>query len=88
MINLSVNKPDATKIYERGVGCYGIIINNLNEVVLVKSNNQYFLPGGGIEKSESLIDCLERECFEEMGTKITDIKEFASVNYFFYSTRF
>ena len=34
----------------------------------IKTNEEYYVfPGGGIEKGESLIECVEREVFEEVG---------------------
>lgn len=37
-------------------------------VVICKHKDHYFLPGGHVESGESLIDALEREFVEELGT--------------------
>jgi 8-oxo-dGTP pyrophosphatase MutT (NUDIX family) len=51
------------------------VINGLifegNKVLVVKKKETYILPGGKIEKNESIESCLKREFFEELnGTKI------------------
>lgn len=56
----------------------GIILNN-NSIYLIhriKPDREYYtFPGGGIEKNESLNDALNREIMEELGIKVTIIKE-------------
>jgi len=39
-----------------------------------KQNPTWSIPGGGIEKDETLLEGIERECEEEMGFKNPDIK--------------
>lgn len=53
-----------------------VLFNNKNEIALIgnKVNDFLLLPGGGIEKNESLIDGIKRECQEETGCEI-DIQE-------------
>ncbi|MFA6256868.1 MAG: NUDIX domain-containing protein [Candidatus Paceibacterota bacterium] len=59
----------------------GIIFDDSNNVALLYSikKDYYTLPGGGIEEGESVIQALHREMIEEIGCKITDIKEVGSV---------
>lgn len=38
-----------------------------NQVGVVKTKKGYFFIGGGLENGESHMDCLERECIEEVG---------------------
>ncbi|OGE35220.1 hypothetical protein A3C32_02750 [Candidatus Daviesbacteria bacterium RIFCSPHIGHO2_02_FULL_41_14] len=38
-------------------------------------NEEYELPGGGVDEGESITDALARECLEEVGCKIKDVKE-------------
>ncbi|MBX9976316.1 NUDIX hydrolase [Cytobacillus firmus] len=63
--------------YKIRKGAYAVIFNSENEKVLTVQNQSghYFLPGGGIEKGESEIECLKREVLEETGYEIS--------NYFF-----
>lgn len=51
---------------------YGVLINDNQEVLMIKHKNKYCLPGGGVEISERISDALEREIFEETGLKIVD----------------
>lgn len=38
-----------------------------NQVGVVQTPKGYFFPGGGLEGGESHLDCLKRECIEEVG---------------------
>lgn len=65
-------------------GAYGVVFNEVGQVAVIKNPFGYFLPGGGIEKGESLKQCLVREFKEETGYDIS-IKQFigkASKYYF------
>ena len=48
---------------------YGVLIEN-NKVLLSGQWDGYDFPGGGIEINETVSEALEREFFEETGTKI------------------
>lgn len=54
------------------IGVRAIIINDKNQVLLVKHTyaNSWFLPGGGVDKKEHLLDALAREMKEELGLEI------------------
>lgn len=57
------------------VGCYGIVFNSKNQVLLIKKSRGAYkgkldLPGGGIEYGESAEETLKREFEEEVGLKI------------------
>ena len=47
-------------------GAYLIPCRN-NQVGVVQTQKGYFFLGGGIENGESHLDCIERECIEEVG---------------------
>lgn len=49
---------------------YGVLINDNQEVLMIKHRDKYCLPGGGVEISERISDALAREIFEETGLKI------------------
>ena len=62
-------------IKSKHVGCYGIVFNNENQVLLIKKargayKNKLDLPGGGIEYGESAEETLKREFEEEVVVKI------------------
>lgn len=59
------------------VGCYGVVYNNKNQVLLIKKSRGAYkgkldLPDGGIDYGESASDTLKREFDEEVGLKIKD----------------
>ncbi|MDF2036148.1 NUDIX domain-containing protein [Cytobacillus oceanisediminis] len=60
--------------YKIRKGAYAVIFNSENEKVLTvqTQSGHYFLPGGGIEKGESEIECLKREVLEETGYEISN----------------
>lgn len=70
-------------------GVYGIIFNEYkNLIALIETDDgRYFLPGGGLEGSESHAECLVREGIEEMG-KILEIGEsIGKAQRYFYSQK-
>lgn len=68
-------------------GVYAVIINRESEdVAAVKTSTGHFLPGGGIEGTESHEECLKRECLEEIGCEIDIGKSIGRAKRYFYST--
>lgn len=55
------------------IGCYGIILNMDNEILLIKNKNRkgWLFPGGGLEIEESFEECVQREVLEEVGFKVS-----------------
>ena len=53
---------------------YGIILNEEGEVLLSTESRKGLrftkFPGGGLQWGEGLIDCLQREMVEELGTQM------------------
>lgn len=47
-------------------GVYLIPCHN-NQVGVVRTSKGYFFLGGGLENEESHLDCMKRECIEEVG---------------------
>lgn len=73
------------------VGCYGIVINDKNETLLIKKAGGAYkgkldLPGGGIEYGESPEETLKREFIEEVGVGIEEFNLFTvKTNYQIWS---
>ncbi len=62
------------------IACCGIIENN-KKILITKRKvspfkDKYVLPGGKLDKGETLTKCLRREIFEEVGLKIIEEKFF------------
>lgn len=68
-------------------GAYAIVFNQeKNKIAVIQTGDQlYFLPGGGLESSETHEECLLREAIEEMGMRIKPLKYIGSARRYFYS---
>lgn len=68
------------------VRVYGVYITPTNEVLLSDEfiAGQMFtkFPGGGLELGEGLKACLERECLEELNTKVQVTDHIYTTDYF------
>ena len=63
---------------EKRISCRAIVFqkNNLLAMYRNKNGNEYYtLPGGGMERNESEIECVKRECLEEFGIVVEPIKK-------------
>lgn len=69
-------------------GVYAIIFNEQNDkIAVIRTNDgKYFLPGGGIENSETHEECLKREAIEEMGACVEVSRFIGRAQRYFYST--
>ncbi len=58
--------------HDFAIGCYAFIVNKQGELLLMQHCDRkvWMLPGGGLNAHESLVECVKREAFEEMGLKI------------------
>lgn len=68
-----------TEKYHHAFGCYGIV-GNSDELVVIKKLggpyiNRYDLPGGSLEDGEGLDKALTREVEEETNLKVTSFKQ-------------
>lgn len=61
-------KIKAVKYYDR-VGSYLISVQN-NMLAVVRTSKGYFLLGGGLDNNENHIECIKRECLEEIGYEV------------------
>jgi ADP-ribose pyrophosphatase YjhB (NUDIX family) len=70
------------------VGCDVFVLNDKNEVLLIKRRDNGFwaTPGGCHDLGETRKQCAERECFEESGykVKVTDLLGVYSSNCYEY----
>lgn len=72
MHTITVGQKQPNTKYDFVENCFGIIEQN-NQLLLVKQKGQHSFIGGRIEKGESQEQCLKREFLEESGLTITKI---------------
>jgi len=74
------------EIKKFNIRVYGIAINGHQEILLTDEfrlgMQMTKFPGGGLEFGEGTIDCLHRECMEELGKEIEIIRHFYTTDYF------
>ena len=65
---------------------YGLLLND-TPTVLVTDEYRFGMemtkfPGGGLQFGEGSMDCLKRECLEELGQEIEVVRHFYTTDYF------
>jgi len=74
------------KIEKFNLRVYGIAINEKSEILLTDEFRLGMLmtkfPGGGLEFGEGTLECLHRECMEELGEEIEIIRHFYTTDFF------
>ena len=65
-------------------GAYAFIIKD-SHILLINIDGRLYLPGGGIEKNETLIDGLKREILEETGHEIIILDQIVEASQYHYS---
>ena len=78
-----IELPANEKVHWR-VAAYPLVRSSDDKILLVtiqENSKFYILPGGEVELHESLIEGLQRECYEETGYKVEIIKRLQDVVY-------
>ena len=71
------------------IGCRGIVIQDEKLLVSREEISDYWmLPGGGLEKDETLTECCAREVLEETGYLVEPIEEFLVMNEYYGEYRY
>ena len=65
-------------------GAYAFIVKD-HQILLVDIDGRIYLPGGGLEKNETLKEGLKRELLEETGYEIIIHEQVAEANQYLYS---
>lgn len=72
--------------FQFNIRVYGIFINAKKEVLIADEKrfgiNFTKFPGGGLEFGEGTIECLKRECKEELGLEIEVLEHFYTTDFF------
>ena len=81
--DLGFDIPDPLVYEERGAA-RAIVFDKERKIALLRVAKRYYhkLPGGGIEKGESVEDALRRELLEEIGCSITNVRELGTIEEF------
>lgn len=66
-------------------GAYAIIQNKSNAIALVKTQQGFLLPGGGVEHDEDVENALRREIMEEIGYQSRILEEICTAVQYLYS---
>lgn len=71
------------------IGCRGIVLQEGKLLVSREEISDYWmLPGGGLEKNETLAACCAREVLEETGYLVEPIEEFLVMNEYYEEYRY
>ncbi len=81
-------RPDDEPVNWR-ISVYGIAVNDRDEVLAVRAHatGLWELPGGGVEISEKIEDCLRREVHEESGYEVSAVIDQPKVRQEFFYRR-
>ena len=58
--------------YKLTIGCNGAIFKNKSVLLILRNDyDVWSMPGGGLERGETLKECVRREVFEETGYEVS-----------------
>ncbi len=80
--DLYPDQPIVNPIYDRHLLATRVILRDqqgLIGLLFLARDGFYKLVGGGCEPGEILLDCLKRECLEEAGCQIANVKELGMI---------
>ncbi|MGN4422356.1 NUDIX hydrolase [Bacillus cereus group sp. MYBK30-1] len=88
MSKLTFGYKKPTEQYVLRPSCYAVIFNNTcSKVAIIKKGDRYFLPGGGMEGTETKEACLHRELLEELGWTIEINHYIGNAARYFYAEK-
>ncbi|MGH0964743.1 NUDIX hydrolase [Bacillus cereus] len=74
--------------YELRPSCYAIIFqSSSSKIAVIQKGERYFLPGGGMEGTETKDECLHRELLEELGWAIEINQYIGNAMRYFYAEK-
>lgn len=88
MSKLTFGYKKPTEQYVLRLSCYAVIFNNTcSKVAIIKKGDRFFLPGGGMEGTETKEACLHRELLEELGWGIEIDHYIGNAARYFYAEK-
>ncbi|AKR10028.1 DNA mismatch repair protein MutT [Bacillus thuringiensis] len=85
-LTFGLKKP--TVHYELRPSCYAIIFqSSSSKIVIIQKGDRYFLPGGGMEGTETKDECLHHELLEELGWAIEIDQYIGNAMRYFYAEK-
>ena len=85
-LTFGLKKP--TVHYELRPSCYAIIFqSSSSKIAVIQKGERYFLPGGGMEGTETKDECLHRELLEELGWAIEINQYIGNAMRYFYAEK-
>jgi 8-oxo-dGTP diphosphatase len=83
---LTFGYKEPTVQYVLRPSCYAVIFNKTcSKIAIIEKGEHYFLPGGGMEGTETKEACLQRELLEELGWAIEINQYIGNAARYFYA---
>jgi 8-oxo-dGTP diphosphatase len=71
---MKIENIDMKRAHE--ISVKGLAQNDEGKILVIRdSKNRWELPGGGLEHGEDILECLKRECVEELGVECEILDE-------------
>ena len=64
---------------------YALLPNSAGLLAVVKTDRGHYLPGGGLEAGESADDAVRRECMEECGIEVRNLRPLGAAVQFLFA---
>ena len=83
-ITINEEKLQNKEINEFSIKARAILINEKNQILIANYGNVILLPGGKVDKGESIFDAITRELNEELGQDYNsdELEFFTTINYY------
>jgi 8-oxo-dGTP diphosphatase len=78
-------KADPSINYVERPGAYALLYNPAGELAIIQTSFGLFLPGGGLDPTETEEQALKREVHEEIGYRVTTLRYFTEASQFHWS---